>query len=280
MKHVTSGLIGKRCSKCGELFESSALLFPVEQKNYHDGHLIEREWKAMRIYLRGCFMFTVFGYSAPRTDVEAVALLKEAWGEVEERRMEQTEVIVRPGADHGAVHDTWEPFIHSHHYEIQESLHDSWLAHHPRRSGEAYRNQYLDAKFISNNTLELPRCADAEALGRLVRSHRPEAHRPRHQCGRGDEKLHSSGASSGATGSGCAGIGVALGYLPEHDRVLGSRGATKSLRANPTRVGTRVSIAPVSVTLRWGHPHPTATLSACLISFPGIDRVRLIAGRA
>ena len=29
----------------------------------------------------------------------------------------------------------------------------SWLATHPRRTGEAYYNQYLDAKFIDNHPI-------------------------------------------------------------------------------------------------------------------------------
>jgi hypothetical protein len=69
----------------------------------------------------------VFGYSAPKTDVEAVDLMKEAWGQVEERRLEQTEIIARPGADHDELHKTWDPFIHTHHYDIVESFYESWL---------------------------------------------------------------------------------------------------------------------------------------------------------
>lgn len=43
-KDKVSGLVGRRCSTCGEPFEPSRLLFPVEKKNYQDGSLIEREW--------------------------------------------------------------------------------------------------------------------------------------------------------------------------------------------------------------------------------------------
>jgi hypothetical protein len=113
--------------------------------------MIQREWAAAQNYLRHAFWFTIFGYSAPVTDVEAKQLLKEAWGEVEDRRMEQTEIINRPGADHDELRETWNPFIHTHHYEIHESFYESWIANHPRRTLEAYVHQYLDAKFIENN---------------------------------------------------------------------------------------------------------------------------------
>jgi len=71
-----SGLVGNRCSRCSNSFEPSRLLYPVENKNYQDGNFIQREWEAIRYYLKQCFMVTIFGYSAPKTDVEAVALLK------------------------------------------------------------------------------------------------------------------------------------------------------------------------------------------------------------
>lgn len=56
--------------------------------------------------------------------------------------------------------ENWKPFIHTHHYEVDHDFYDSWIANHPRRTGEAYRNQYFEAKFIDNNpiprTLEFP----------------------------------------------------------------------------------------------------------------------------
>lgn len=146
-----SGIREGRCSRCKQQFQASPLLFPVEKKNYQDGGLIEREWKAVRAYLKDCFMFTIFGYSGPKTDVEAVALLKEGWGSVDFRQFEQTEIINRPGCDEEKLRQTWDAFIHTHHYEVHSSFYDSWIAKHPRRSGEAYWKQYLEAKFIDDH---------------------------------------------------------------------------------------------------------------------------------
>lgn len=152
-EHEISGILGRRCSKCLQHFEPSQLLFPVEKKNYQDGGLIEREWQAARVYLENCFMLTVFGYSAPGTDVEAEELLKQGWGDVKKRSMEQTEIINRPGSDHEALRATWSPFIHTHHYEIHDDFYESWLGSHPRRSGEAFLNQYIEALFVTNNSV-------------------------------------------------------------------------------------------------------------------------------
>ena len=145
------GVPGARCWHCGEVLRTGRLLFPVEHKNYQDGSIIEREWSVAQKYLGEAFMLTIFGYSAPVTDVEAKQLLKDAWGNVADRRLEQTEVINRPGSDHDKLRETWSPFIHTHHYEIHDSFWESWSAKHPRRTLEAFINQYLEAKFIEDN---------------------------------------------------------------------------------------------------------------------------------
>ena len=152
-KDRTTGVNGQPCSRCGEIFTSSNLLFPVEHKDYQSDPFIKNEWDAVQGYLKNCFMFTVFGYSAPVTDKEAVELLKEGWGDVAVRQMEQTEIINRPGSDHDSLRKTWDPFIHTHHVDILDDFYESFLANHPRRSIEAFWNQYFEAKFISNNTL-------------------------------------------------------------------------------------------------------------------------------
>lgn len=152
-KDGVSGLVGGICSQCGNSFKPSRLLFPVEHKDYQSDSFIKREWDAAHHYLKGSLMFTVFGYSAPVTDKEAIDLLKQGWGDVDDRDMEQTEIINRPGSDHDELRKTWDPFIHTHHADILDDFHESFLAKHPRRSIEAYWNQYWEAKFISNNTI-------------------------------------------------------------------------------------------------------------------------------
>lgn len=153
LKDKVSGVVGNRCRTCREYFKPSHLLYPVENKNYQDGAFIEREWNAVRYFLKHCHSFTIFGYSGPKTDVEALALLKKGWGDTRTRNMEQTEIICKPGADEVELRDNWNDFIHSGHYEIHDSFYDSFLARHPRRSGEAYWNQYIEAKFISDNPI-------------------------------------------------------------------------------------------------------------------------------
>lgn len=146
-----SGVVGDHCRTCGKPFVPSKLLFPVEKKNYNDDPFIKREWEAVQAYLGAAFMLTAFGYSAPTTDIEAVDLLKRGWGTPAKRNMEQMEIINRPGSSHDELAKKWQPFIHTHHFEIHDLFFESWMANHPRRTGEAYFNQYWRAQFIDNN---------------------------------------------------------------------------------------------------------------------------------
>ena len=163
------GMVGRRCGGCGKSYKASKLLFPVQHKDYTSDPFINREWRAMKHFLAECFMFTIFGYSAPVTDVEAVAMLKEGWGDVTSRAMEQTEIIGRPGSDEAELRKKWGPFIHTHHYDVFDDFFNSWMAEHPRRTGEAYLSQYWEAQLIAENPV--PR--DVATLEELVEWFQP-----------------------------------------------------------------------------------------------------------
>jgi hypothetical protein len=142
---------GARCSHCGSLLRPTKLLYPVREKNYHLEEFISRQWVTVADVLKQAFMVTIFGYGAPTSDASAVELLKAAWGDINDRRMEEFEIIdIREEND---LRRTWSPFIHTHHYTVETSFYDSWIANHPRRTYEAYCNQFFDAKFIENNRL-------------------------------------------------------------------------------------------------------------------------------
>ena len=159
-KDKVAGINGNRCSKCGSTLKPTKLIYPISEKNYHLDGFISLQWKELHQYLQNAFMITIFGYGAPQSDVSAIESMKFAWGNVNERAMEQTEIIdIRCEDD---LRKTWDPFIHSHHYEIHSSFYDSWIANHPRRTGEAYINQYLNTQFINNNPI--PRHVDFQEL--------------------------------------------------------------------------------------------------------------------
>jgi hypothetical protein len=122
------------CPKCETPLQASKLLYPVAQKDYADDPFLKAEWEVLRARLRDAFAIAIFGYSAPKSDHEALDLMKEAWGDTSSRELEQTEII---DITKDELTTSWSPFIHTHHYDVHREFADSWLRHHPRRSCEA-----------------------------------------------------------------------------------------------------------------------------------------------
>lgn len=133
---------GRRCRKCGKVLQNNRLLYPVSRKDYNADLSIKSGWSDLRRLLGDAFMFTIFGYSAPSSDVEAVALLKEGWGDREQRRMEEIEVIDILAEDR--LREKWDDFILSHHYSTHTSFYSSLIAKCARRSCDACFNAVVN----------------------------------------------------------------------------------------------------------------------------------------
>lgn len=131
-----AGTIGKRTHK---YFEPTKLMYPVKHKNYTDDVFIKEQWKLFEKCLQDSKRVTVFGYSAPKSDVEAISAMQKAWGTPEQRNLEQFELIdIR---EENEVKASWDGFIHSHHYDYCTDFFQSSLALYPRRAFEAYMMQ-------------------------------------------------------------------------------------------------------------------------------------------
>jgi hypothetical protein len=160
--HKTKGMRSGWCSVCRNDFIPSRLLYPVLVKGYMTDPFISMEWTFLQSRLKAACMLTIFGYAAPDSDVEAIELMSAAWGNVNDRNMEQVEIIdIRP---HDELRDSWSRFVHTHHYEVHEAFHQSWIANHPRRTGEAWWAQFFEAKFVSEH--RIPRCDSLAELQR------------------------------------------------------------------------------------------------------------------
>jgi len=142
------GLNGTICKRCGKPLRKSKLLYPIENKNYNDNEFIKAEWDAIKRYLSDAYVFTIFGYGAPQSDVEAIKLLKQGWGNKYQRNLEQVEVIDIKVEDE--LRNLWDPFIHTHHYDIYTDFYDSIIANHPRRSCEAVWEAKMELGYLDN----------------------------------------------------------------------------------------------------------------------------------
>ena len=133
-EHKRGGLLNRPCPACGKSFEPSRLLYPIKQKNYNSDPFTIDNWNALRNKLKKAYLVTIFGYSAPKTDIEAIELMQDAWGTNLNRNLEDFEFIdIRTEDD---LVQTWDSFIHTHHYEVHRSYFDSSLGRYPRRSTE------------------------------------------------------------------------------------------------------------------------------------------------
>ena len=129
------------CPDCGNPFESVPLLYPVEKKGYSKDPYIRQSWEAAKQLFENALVITIFGYSAPDSDQDAVALLKSAWMNRSSREMEHVEVI--DIEEKSILYDRWKPFTPTLHLKSITDFNESWIAQCPRRSREAV------AKFMS-----------------------------------------------------------------------------------------------------------------------------------
>lgn len=132
--HKEFGITGAVCPLCGNLLPPIKLLYPVAKKDYHNDDYIKGCWDAVEYILENSYMLTIFGYSAPESDIEAMHLLKKAWGSLENRQLEEVSVIDIISEED--MLKKWDQFIYSHHYRYTNNFFDSYLGMFPRRSCE------------------------------------------------------------------------------------------------------------------------------------------------
>lgn len=99
--------------------------------------------------LKEAFTFTIFGYGAPSSDVEAVRLIEQGWGRPETRELEESEFI--DVIEEDTLLERWHNVIHSHHYRYQNNFFESFVARHPRRTCEVYWQGYMELNFWEEN---------------------------------------------------------------------------------------------------------------------------------
>ncbi|PJZ76580.1 hypothetical protein [Leptospira neocaledonica] len=124
------------CPKCGAKSSELPILFPVEHKDYNSDFLIKESWNSLRALLKEHFLFTIFGYSGPKSDIEARNLLKDAWEQNTIKELADTEII--DIKNEKEIQENWDEFLFSHHYSIYQGIEEGYSFTFPRRSCEAH----------------------------------------------------------------------------------------------------------------------------------------------
>lgn len=131
-------------------YSDMPLLFPVKNKNYSHDIVIKTQWEMLKDALSFAYRFTIFGYSAPKSDADAIALLKEGWGENEKRNLEEVDIIDLKTEDE--LHDSWSDFVFSHHFSTMDDFFESSIAKFPRRTCEVLFDTTMNCHFEKGNT--------------------------------------------------------------------------------------------------------------------------------
>jgi len=158
-EHRVQGENGRYCPECDKELTPSRLLYPVTIKNYSDDIFIEKEWTVLKLCFLKASTFTIFGYSAPSTDREAVDIMKSAWDK-NSRLIERTEVIDIKEKD--VLWKQWDPFIIRTYFDCTKDFYQSRIANYPRRTCEALLDQTFYGLWVEANPL--PVNADFDEL--------------------------------------------------------------------------------------------------------------------
>jgi NAD-dependent SIR2 family protein deacetylase len=158
-EHPTYGEHGMICPKCNRALIPSRLLYPVTMKNYSNDTFIKTEWEVFKSKLKQAMTLTIFGYSAPTTDSEAIDLMKSAWDK-EHRFIERIEIIDIKNKE--SLWEQWDPFIVRTYLDHEQDYYESRISRYPRRSCEALIAQTVYGRFVEDN--HIPRDADFDGL--------------------------------------------------------------------------------------------------------------------
>lgn len=148
-EHKRVNYLGAICEQCKKPLKPTQLLYPIEKKNYTENEVIRIQWNRLTVYLEHAFMLTIFGYSGPKTDKEAIDLIKKQW--TTKRFLDDTNIITRQKGDE--VYEHWKQLINSHHYSIHDDFYESELANHPRRTFENSWTNNAKAEFTEENPI-------------------------------------------------------------------------------------------------------------------------------
>ena len=147
--HRQKGFASDTCHKCNEVLTPTRLLYPVKQKNYTSDGFIANEWEMLRSFLGRAYMVTIFGYSAPATDIAARTLMLDGWKSNPTVELGHIDIVdIRPRAE---IETSWSDFFVRQQYGTYDDMLDTYQFRHPRRSCDAFAMARLQQQPWSEN---------------------------------------------------------------------------------------------------------------------------------
>lgn len=156
---------GRYCWNCDKSFNHSKLLYPVKHKNYQEDDFIADQWKKLQYYLDQAYMFTIFGYSAPTSDAEAISLMTKAWGLNSIQDFAWIDIVDIKGKRE--LVKTWGKF-QSRFSLFHKKIFETYLFSHPRRSCEALQMATLQQDPWPDNKFPKPKFKTLKELHKWI----------------------------------------------------------------------------------------------------------------
>lgn len=156
-KCKTYGYWFAKCHKCGEQLQSVPLLYPVKNKNYQKNEFISEQWKILEDFISKAALITIYGYSAPKTDIEAINIIKKAFARLgTPRYFDIVEIIEHPKFDTKNISEAWLDLseMARDHLELCRSVFDSYMFKNPRRSLEFLHKNQIASSWWGESTIK------------------------------------------------------------------------------------------------------------------------------
>lgn len=153
----TYGYWFAKCHKCGEQLREVPLLYPVKNKNYQKDEFISEQWKILDDYISKAALITIYGYSAPKTDLEAINIIKKAFARLgTPRYFDIVEIIEHPKFDTKNISEAWLDLseMARDHLELRRSVFDSYMFKNPRRSLEFLHKNRIASSWWGESTIK------------------------------------------------------------------------------------------------------------------------------
>lgn len=149
-----SGLHSAICPICQRELRPTPLLYPISQKNYQMDSFIANEWNELAEEMRHGYLLTIFGYSAPVSDVEAKRIIQSAWSDNQTTEFALIHIVDL--ADRRDLKKKWQSIDCYRGVSIYRDLRETYLLHHPRRSCEATFMAMMQQSPVPENPI--PHC--------------------------------------------------------------------------------------------------------------------------
>ncbi len=153
----TYGYWFAKCHKCGEQLREVPLLYPVKNKNYQKDEFISEQWEILDDYISKAALITIYGYSAPKTDIEAINIIKKAFARLgTPRYFDIVEIIEHPKFDTKNISEAWLDLseMARDHLELRRSVFDSYMFKNPRRSLEFLHKNRIASSWWGESTIK------------------------------------------------------------------------------------------------------------------------------